>query len=191
MVLKTEDLIRFIGKREGLIEMEESKALSMLKRAFFMNRDLVEENEDFKQVIPYTVFVHKGRVLLMKRTERQSESRLHGKYTLGVGGHVREEDGEDPLEAFRNGMVREIREEIDAEIENFEFVGLINHNGNPVSRVHIGYLYMAKGVFKDVREKDNFEWKLVDLEELESYERGMEEWSRIALTGLKYILPLK
>ena len=189
MVLKAEYVDSALGGREDLVPMREEEALSLLKRAFFVDRDIAEEDERFRQVIPYVILVQGNEVLLMRRTRRQQERRLHGKYTLGIGGHIREEDGDSPIEAFRNGMMREIFEEVVATIRNVEFVGLINHLGNPVSRVHLGYLYLAFGWFEDVREKENFEWKLVPVQSLKDYEGRMEGWSRIALEFLRSYLP--
>ena len=184
LVLKSEDL----SLPEGLVFMKEPEAISLLRGGFFLERSLAEFDERYRQVIPYVVLLEGRRVLLVRRTERQSEKRLHNLYSIGIGGHIRKEDGKDPIEAFRKGMMREINEEVDADVLKLHFIGLINDLSKPVSRVHLGYLYVADATIRGMKEKELFEWKMVDLEELEFYKEGMENWSRIAMDGLKYHL---
>ena len=184
LVLRSEDL----DLPEGLVMMEEPEAISLLRGGFFLERSLAEFDERYRQVIPYVVLLEKDRVLLVKRTTKQTEKRLHNLYSIGIGGHIRREDAEDPVEAFRNGMMRELNEEVDADILKLHFIGLINDLSKPVSRVHLGYLYVADAIVRGMKERDLFEWKMVKLEELEEYEEGMENWSKIAMDGLKFHL---
>ncbi|MFT6765515.1 MAG: putative NUDIX family phosphoesterase, partial [Alteromonas naphthalenivorans] len=58
----------------------------------FMPRNLAEENFDYKQIIPYLIFQHQDTYFLMQRKAGSSEQRLANKYSLGIGGHLREED---------------------------------------------------------------------------------------------------
>ncbi len=174
-----------------MVYVKEKDALDILNGGFFVLRDVAEVNENWRQVIPYIVMVDDGRVLLMRRTDKQSEKRLHGLFSIGVGGHIEEKDGQTPKEAFLNGMRREIIEEVDADVISLKFVGIINDLSTPVSRVHVGYMYIAHVVFRTMREKELFEWNLVDINELEKYREGMEGWSQIALNGLKYYLSQK
>jgi predicted NUDIX family phosphoesterase len=173
---------------QGLVRISEEKDLSLLKEGFFMDRSQAERDERFKQVIPYVVLMNGTDVLLVRRTKKQSESRLHNLYSIGIGGHVEEKDGNDPVEAFRNGMRRELEEEVDAEIISETFIGLINDDLTEVSRVHLGYLYIAEAEIRGVKEEDMFEWKLVSMEDLSKYKGEMEGWSKIAMDGLKSFL---
>ena len=191
LVVQSEFVRNFLKCQEGMIAVSEKDALSLLESGFFVDRDLAEVNENWRQIIPYVVMIDSGKVLLMKRTENQTEKRLHNLYSIGVGGHIEEGDGRTPFEAFWNGMNREIHEEVDADVKEMKFVGLINDLSSEVSRVHLGYMYLAYVNFREMREKDLFEWKLVPLEELEDYEEGMEGWSKIALSGLRSILMQK
>ncbi len=191
LVVQSEFVRNFLKCQEGMIAVSEKDAFSLLESGFFVDRDLAEVNENWRQIIPYVVMIDSGKVLLMKRTENQTEKRLHNLYSIGVGGHIEEGDGRTPFEAFWNGMNREIHEEVDADVKEMKFVGLINDLSSEVSRVHLGYMYLAYVNFREMREKDLFEWKLVPLEELEDYEEGMEGWSKIALSGLRSILMQK
>ena len=170
---------------EGLIEIPEEKAFGILKSGFFVDREKAEKNEDWRQIIPYVTFLDDGKILLVRRTENQSEERLHNLYSIGIGGHINDSDGEDPDEAFKRGLFREIEEEIDAKISNLKFVGLINDLSKEVSRVHMGFFHIAEAKVCGIREKENFEWEMVNLKDLEKFEEGMENWSRIATEWLK------
>ncbi len=170
---------------EGLIEISEEVATNLIESGFFVSRSEAETNEEWRQVIPYVAFLDGEKILLVKRTENQSEKRLHNLYSIGIGGHVNETDGKDPLLAFKNGLNREINEEIDVDIHRLKFIGLINDLSKEVSRVHIGFFYIAEAKVKGIREKENFEWRMIDLMDLEKFEEGMENWSKIASNWLK------
>ncbi len=186
MVLKNSDVMeRF---EEGYSFLDERTALSILERAFFIDRSVAEGDESYRQVIPYLTLIDSGKILLLKRTERQTEKRLHNLLTIGVGGHVNESDGKDPIRAFKKGLFRELEEEVDFDVDEMIFSGVINSLENEVSRVHVGFHYIVFGSFRKVREEENFEWRLVELEELMKLIDSMEGWSRLAMVGLRYHL---
>src|SRR6478672_8397799 len=81
----------------------------------FMERNLAEHDESFKQVIPYVVVVNGNRYLLIRRTKKQGEARLHDKYSLGIGGHINDVDsGSEARHShiIEAGLRRELNEEI-------------------------------------------------------------------------------
>ena len=80
------------------------------------------------------------RVFLMHRTDAGGDARLHGKASIGVGGHLNPvDDGEDALMA---GLRREWAEELEADWEpEFELIGLLNDDSNPVGAVHLGVVF--------------------------------------------------
>ncbi len=187
LVVPNDELKNFLKGETGFVLIEEEKVKDFIKtKGFFKKRGDVEEDEKYRQVIPYVVFMEEDKILLLKRTEKQAERRLRGKYSLGVGGHVRKGDGKDPWDAFLKGLEREFNEEIDATLESLEYLGLINDLSTPVSRVHVGLLYLARGRFLGVREEDMFQWKLLKKDEIKKFEGVMEGWSKIALKALKY-----
>ncbi len=185
LVVPSEDVKKMLEGKEGLVDISEKEVMDLIKNGVFVDREKAEVNEGWRQVIPYVVMIDGEKVLLMKRTKKQTESRLHNLYSIGVGGHINDEDSKDPIEAFKKGMKREIEEEVDVDIKEMEFLGVINDLSSPVSKVHLGILYLAEVSFRGIREKELFEWKLVEVEELFDYEEGMENWSKIALNGLK------
>ena len=88
------------------------------------SQHLVENDPSLKQIIPYVVLMHAERVFLVKRLPAQSEQRLAGMYSIGIGGHINKDDAADETQAGESdaaesfhsvlveGMNREIREEV-------------------------------------------------------------------------------
>src|SRR5690348_3989775 len=100
----------------------------------YMERDLLELNPEYRQPIPYILLRRGTRYLLIKRTSKQGEKRLHNKYSLGIGGHV--EDQESICEATE----RELAEETGIEAE-LEFKGIILETNSAVADVHVGIFF--------------------------------------------------
>src|ERR1700735_2327356 len=65
---------------------------AVLANCRFLERNIAETDYQFKQVIPYVVVRHEDRCLLIWRTNKQTEARLHNLYSLGVGGHINNTD---------------------------------------------------------------------------------------------------
>src|SRR3970040_1982991 len=57
----------------------------------FRRRGDVEEDPSLKQVIPYLIIRHRERIFLFQRSTKGGEERLHGLYSIGVGGPMRRE----------------------------------------------------------------------------------------------------
>ncbi len=178
-----------VASCSGVIEAETRKIIDLVdSSSLFMKRELAEYDESYRQLIPYVVFKSEGQYLLLRRTASQSEKRLHNKYSLGVGGHVNQLDGAVPCwKTFEQGLWREINEEVDADILDIEYLGIINDLSSEVSRVHLGVLYIAEIEFRKLNEPDLFEMKWVPIEELVAYAELMEGWSLLALNKISTI----
>lgn len=101
----------------------------------------------FIQIIPYYLFRNRGRYLRYVRTETGGDARLHGKVSVGVGGHidlkdvVADAEGRIDLVATLSlAGKREADEEIGARIDDeaFRFIGTIYATDTEVDRVHVG-----------------------------------------------------
>src|SRR4051794_9770176 len=79
------------------------------RRLCFLPRDQAEHDPTFKQLIPYLVLRHAGRVFHYRR-RGGGESRLASRRSVGIGGHVTDADG-PAAGAYRAGLLRELREE--------------------------------------------------------------------------------
>jgi predicted NUDIX family phosphoesterase len=156
------------------------------ERHFFKPRSEVENDPSFQQIIPYVVFRHGDRYLLTHRLRASSEKRLRKQYSLGVGGHINPADleGGDPI---LDGLKREWSEEVVYE-GRFEarMLGLLNEDSSPVSKVHLGVVFLVDGDTPDIRirETDKLAGELMTLEEMRMYYLAMESWSQIVYDRL-------
>nr|WP_154894447.1 hypothetical protein [Paenibacillus xylanexedens] len=157
----------------------------------FMNRDQAEENENYKQIIPYAFLTCGEQYLSLKRLPKQTEKRLHNKYSLGVGGHINPIDGEqyDDNNIVELGLFRELCEEIDIsleKIETTELVGVINDESNEVGKVHLGFCYRIelKDTNVKVLETDKMIGEWIQKKELKNYYENMESWSQIIIDNI-------
>jgi predicted NUDIX family phosphoesterase len=150
-----------------------------------MRRGDAEEDPTYKQPIPYCVLKRNDEVYIYERLQGGGESKLHGKLSLGVGGHMNKFEVEDFYEQLSVNLERELEEElhIDGERLSLDTIGLINDDENEVGHVHIGLLVIAE--LKDdtqvsVRETDQLKgyWiKISELRNKETFDR-LESWSQ-------------
>jgi predicted NUDIX family phosphoesterase len=151
-----------------------------------MPRAEVEDDPTYQQIIPYLVFRHGDRYLLTRRLKASSEKRLRQLYSLGVGGHINPGDLEhgDPI---ADGLKREWEEEVEyAGAFEATLLGLINDDSSPVSRVHLGVVFLIDGDSPEIRirETDKLSGELLTLEEMRIYYLAMESWSQIVYDQL-------
>jgi predicted NUDIX family phosphoesterase len=141
-----------LGPFEGFrnhIDPTMQVALTAYGNARFVLRDEAEKNRMLKQLIPYVIFEHRedgGPPWLYnyRRTSNQGESRLHGKRSIGVGGHINPCDLDGGAGLYQAGLFRELREELclpDGELESVPLVGVINYESDEVGRVHLGLVH--------------------------------------------------
>ncbi|MGM0641154.1 MAG: NUDIX domain-containing protein [Thermotogota bacterium] len=162
----------------------------IFENSYFKKREEVENDESLRQIIPYVVFQKEtGEILVVKRTKKQSEKRLHDKISVGIGGHINpiDKEVESSEMTFFNGLNREINEELIVhKLNKLEYIGIIYDNSNSVSRVHMGILFLAKVNDAEINEKENFEneW-LLPSEIIKQNISKMETWSIVSLKALE------
>ena len=151
----------------------------------YLDRPAAENDPSFKQLIPYVVVRDGERVFLMQRTDAGGDARLHGKASIGVGGHLNPVDeGDDPLMA---GLRREWAEELEADWEpEFHLIGLLNDDSNAVGAVHLGVVFTveADGRPVDVRERDKLSGAFVERDAVVGAWDRLETWSRLVAESL-------
>src|SRR5690606_28383021 len=112
-------------------------------------------------------------------------ARLHGKASIGVGGHLNPvDDGEDPL---MSGLRREWDEELVADWEpEFTLVGLLNDDSNRVGAVHLGVVFTveADGRRVAVRERDKLTGEFVEPDAVRAAWDRLETWSQLVADAI-------
>lgn len=166
---------------------------------FFVERERAERTPAWKQVIPYTLLLVDGQVLLVQRKKAGGESRLHDKLSIGIGGHVEPVDASraaelDEPNPIAAGSRRELEEEIDIQGRiQLRSVGLLNDDSNPVGAVHLGLVQVAEvDGSVQVREEDVLAGRMVAPDELADLLRegaNFETWSAILVERLATLLP--
>jgi predicted NUDIX family phosphoesterase len=145
-------------------------------------RDEMERDPSFKQVIPYLVLRDGERYFLMQRTAAGGDPRLHGRYSIGVGGHLNPGDG-----GLLGGLRREWNEELVAAfVPEFTLVGLLNDDTTDVGAVHLGAVYVADAAGRPVaiRETDKLTGSFVTEHEVAAVADRLETWSRLVFEFL-------
>ena len=143
----------------------------------YERRDLVELDPAFKQIIPYLVLRDGSRYFLMQRTAAGGDERLHGRFSIGVGGHLNPGDG-----GMLGGLKREWTEELVADfVPHFELVGLLNDDTTAVGSVHLGAVYMADAAGRPVaiRETDKLSGAFTTPHEVAAVRDRLESWSAL------------
>ncbi len=122
---------------------------------------------------------------LMERTTAGGDPRLHRKASIGVGGHLNPVDaGEDPLQG---GLRREWAEELEADWEpQFDLLGLLNDDTNPVGSVHLGVVFQVEAAGRPVRvrETDKLTGRMADASEVAAAWERLETWSQLVAAAL-------
>ena len=145
-------------------------------------RDRMEDDPRFKQVIPYLVLRDGERYFLMQRTTAGRDARLHGRYSIGVGGHLNPGDG-----GLLGGLRREWDEELVADfVPDFRLVALLNDDTSEVGAVHLGAVYVADAAGRPVaiRETDKLTGSFVEAADVEVVADRLETWSRLVFDSL-------
>lgn len=183
----------YLGANEHGDEVR-TLVLRARERGFFVERRFAEQNNQWKQIIPYAVVVRGSEVLLLQRSKKGGDARLHDKLSIGVGGHINPPDAEDG-DLLANAARREIEEEIAISgTFHAEPVGVINDDSNPVGAVHLGVVHRVVLERGDVvvRETDVLTASFVALERIEALARdpavNLESWSRLIALDLKELL---
>ena len=164
------------------------------QHASYRPRGEMEENPNFKHLIPYVIFRYAtpdGEVTVFQyqRGQGQGEKRLHAKRSIGIGGHISsiDEANERDLHPYQEGMQRELAEEVEIGTEYTErLVGLLNDDETEVGKVHLGVVHIFDVQRPDVRprELDMHHAGFRPVRQLLAELDGFESWSQICLEAL-------
>ena len=154
----------------------------------FRPRSEVEDDPSLKQIIPYVIILalDSGTIFSYRRGGSQGEARLRKKRSIGIGGHVAEEDaeGRGTLDAYELALQRELSEEVAiAKPGKMRRVGLINDDSSPVGQVHLGVVHLleVETAAVEPREDGIAEPEFLTIARLNAERGEFETWSQISI----------
>jgi len=169
-------------------------ALLAKENNHFMPRSDAENDPGHKQIIPYVLLVHNGRVLHYVRGKKAGEQRLVSKGSIGIGGHMNDGDGglfNLDEQHYNLAVEREINEELHVQtlFEN-RVVALLNDDSNAVGQVHLGVVHIFDLETDDVQKREAMitNMEFLSKDELLKKRDSMESWSQICIDSLDQLL---
>ena len=179
MVVERAEIARYLDAQPfGMIRDALDEILDIIStKHFFLDRPTAEHSPQYKQIIPYVAIRHGASFFLLERTSKQTESRLHHKLSLGIGGHVNPD-----VPTLLGGLQKELEEEVNVEGDyEISFAGILNDDTTDVGRVHLGAVYLLEAAEKNVtiRETDKMHGSWVTRDNLLALRERMETWSQI------------
>ncbi len=154
----------------------------------YRNRSDAEQDQRYKQLIPYVLIFCNGRILRYRRGKGGQETRLHGLYSVGIGGHISEEDhgmfSKD--RGYQDGMRRELMEEVAITEVKDAAVAVINDDSTEVGTVHFGVVHVVYVPDETVagRRSGIVGPEFIPIDEAVKNASGYESWSRFCLEHL-------
>ncbi len=183
-----------LGVFQGL-SLEIEKYLPVVassSKILYLNRSDAEKDKRYKQLIPYVLIISNGKILRYRRGRGGQETRLHGLYSVGVGGHISEEDhglfSND--RGYQDGMRRELMEEVAIEEVKEAAVAVINDDSTEVGYVHFGVVHVVHVANETIvgRRSGIVGPEFLPIAEAVKDLSGYESWSRFCLEHLDLLL---
>ena len=188
-------LLDEVGNFQGLrVDVEKYlKFVTMPSHQTYRNRREAEQDVRYKQLIPYVLMVSGDRVLRYQRGKGGEETRLHGLWSIGIGGHISDEDrnlfSEHEL-GYYDGMRREVKEEVDLEPLSEAAVAVINDDSTEVGSVHFGVVHIVQVANESVagRRRGIVAPEFVSISTAVNDSANYESWSRLCLENIELLL---
>ena len=188
------NLFEELGVFQGL-SLETEKYLPVVtstSKITYLNRSEAELDKRYKQLIPYVLVICNGKILRYRRGKGGQETRLHGLYSVGIGGHIAEEDNGLFSQAvgYTDGMLRELKEEVDIDEVNEAVVAVINDDSTEVGYVHFGVVHVMHVTDESVagRRSGIVSPEFVSFAEAKKDPAAYESWSRFCIENLDLLL---
>ena len=171
---------------QGINTINFENIIDTIKNDFtFMPRPHAETNFSYKQIIPYLIFTFNQKLFVMQRKSNASEQRLASKFSLGIGGHIREDDLQK--DTIFDWALREFHEEVNYSGKlSYKKIGILNDDSSDVGKVHLGIIWLIQGDSDQISIKNEHKnGLLLSIEECNKLYENMENWSKICFNFLK------
>jgi predicted NUDIX family phosphoesterase len=188
-------LLEELGVFQGLsLEVEKYlPVVTTISRLVYLNRSDAEQDKRYKQLIPYVLLICNDKILRYRRGRGGQETRLHGLYSVGIGGHISEEDHglfSGDRGGYQEGMRRELVEEVAIDEAKEAAVAVINDDSTEVGYVHFGVVHVMHVANENVagRRSGIAAPEFVPMADAMKDLSGYESWSRLCLEHLEVLL---
>jgi predicted NUDIX family phosphoesterase len=188
------ELFEKLGVFQGLtLDVEKYlPVVTATANVHYLNRSAAELDRSHKQLIPYALILCKDRILRYRRGKGGGETRLHGLYSVGVGGHISEEDTGlfTTGIGYHEAMRRELMEEVAIDAAKEVAVAVINDDSTDVGYVHLGIVHVVQVPDESVanRRSGIVAPEFIPVSEAVKDPTAYESWSRFCLEHLDALL---
>jgi predicted NUDIX family phosphoesterase len=187
-------LLEDLGVFQG-ISLDIEKYLPVVtasQNILYINRSEAELDRNHKQLIPYVLVICGDKILRYRRGKGGGEKRLHGLFSVGVGGHISEDDNGLFTNAvgYHESMRRELMEEVAIEGAQEAAVAVINDDSTDVGYVHFGVVHVLNVSDEDVAggRSGILAPEFIPIAEATKDLSEYESWSRFCLEHLNVLL---
>ena len=177
------------------LSLEVEKYLRVVTSAshlVYLNRSEAEQDRRYKQLIPYISADLQGQNFAIPPGQGGQETRLHGLFSVGIGGHISEEDHGlfSNNRGYEEGMRRELMEEAGIDAGNGPAVAAINDDSTEVGYVHFGVVHVVRVSDESIasRRSGIVGPEFIPIAEAVKEPTGYESWSRFCLEHLEVLL---
>src|ERR1017187_794285 len=188
-------LFEKLGVFQGL-SLEVEKYLPVFTataNVLYLNRSEAELDKRYKQLIPYALIICNDKILRYRRGRGGQETRLHGLYSVGVGGHISEEDNglfSSSQLGYHDAMRRELVEEVNINATREAAVAVINDDSTEVGYVHLGVVHVVSVSDESVAGNRSgiVGPEFIPIGDAVKNPDAYESWSRFCLENLDALL---
>jgi predicted NUDIX family phosphoesterase len=187
-------LLEELGVFQG-ISLDTEKYLPVVtspSKILYKNRSEAELDKRYKQLIPYVLVICGNKILRYRRGKGGQETRLHGLFSVGIGGHISEEDNSlfSKAVGYHDSMKRELMEEVAIDEVNDTMVGLINDDSSDVGYVHFGVVHILPVSSENLAGqcKGIVAPEFIPIADAVKDAAGYESWSRFCLENIQTLL---
>lgn len=169
-------------------------AITAPENLVYRIRHEVEQDTQYKQVIPYVLLISGDRILRYERGHGGQEDRLHGLYSIGIGGHISDEDRNlfsSNFLGYHEAMRREVDEEVAIRSIHREAVAaVINDDSTAVGSVHFAIVHVVEVANEEVvgRRRGIVAPEFVPICHAIRGAADYETWSRLCLERMEDLL---